>query len=319
MNPASAIFQHFETAMKRLTTCLHAASAPRSGALCGRLKCKFLSGVSVVIFAAEAAAQPVPESVVLEEYSVAETGRAVWIYTPRDAPEGQRLPCVLIAPAGSYLMDGVTLGEGDMAEHLPYVEAGFVVVGYDLTGPLPEDPGEEDIVKCVTAFTGRDGGIEDARDAIKLALEKCPMIDPERLFVAGHSSAGTLALMLAQTAPKLRGCVAYAPVADLHARYGDESMDTLKEAGVDLRGYADRFSPIRRVADLKCPVLIFHAADDHNVDPAELRVYAEEAKKAGKAVERIEVADGGHYDSMIDPGISKGIAFLKGLMGALKP
>ncbi|MCB1226202.1 MAG: prolyl oligopeptidase family serine peptidase [Verrucomicrobiales bacterium] len=283
-----------------------------------RLFCLCVALLAVSGWGVTASGQDLPEGIQLEKHRVASTGHAVWIYSPKNAPSGQQLPCVLIAPAGSYLMDGTTVGEGDMPEHLPYVEAGFIVVSYDLTAPLPEDPSDDDIAKCVTAFTARHGGIEDARDALKLALEKCPLIDPERLFAAGHSSAGTLALMLAQTAPKLRGCIAYAPSTDLHSAYGEDLLDSFAELDIDLRGYADRYSPLRHVADLKCPVFLFHATDDDRFETDELQKYSAAAQAAGKDVERLEVPTGGHYDSMIEPGLSKGIAWLKRRLLALQ-
>src|SRR5262245_43535413 len=63
----------------------------------------------------------------------------IWIYLPEE-PTGRKLPCVLIAPAGSRLFHGMSLGQGSVAEHLPYVRAGFVVVAYDIDGDTSRQP-----------------------------------------------------------------------------------------------------------------------------------------------------------------------------------
>ena len=56
-------------------------------------------------------------------------------------------------------------------------------------------------------------GVSDGLTALDAALAKYPQIDPKRVYVAGHSSAGTLALQLAAAAPdRLKACVAFAPI-----------------------------------------------------------------------------------------------------------
>src|SRR6185503_18801936 len=50
--------------------------------------------------------------------------RKLWVYLPERVGAG-KLPCVLIAPAGTPLVHGMALGEGDIEEHVPYVLQGF--------------------------------------------------------------------------------------------------------------------------------------------------------------------------------------------------
>ena len=59
----------------------------------------------------------------------------LWIYEPEGS---EKRPCILIAPAGSTLMEGMSLGEEDQDEHVPYVQAGFVVIAYSLDGGSDE-------------------------------------------------------------------------------------------------------------------------------------------------------------------------------------
>jgi hypothetical protein len=58
----------------------------------------------------------------------------MWLYLPERQSDTQSLPCVLTAPAGTPLVTGMDLGDGDVPEHLPYVRAGFAVLAYDLDG-----------------------------------------------------------------------------------------------------------------------------------------------------------------------------------------
>lgn len=258
-------------------------------------------------------AQELPDSVVLEKHQVEATGNAVWVYYPKTLP-AEKIPCVLVAPAGSRLMDGMKVGEGDSREHVPYVEAGFAVVSYDISGEVAEDASEEQVVAGVSAFVKSDGGIVDAREAIKLAIQKFPFIDSGRLFVAGHSSAATLALQVAQNAPKIKGCVAYAPIVNVEEWLGAEALDVFKETGLGQLVRAQ--SPHLHGEKITCPIFLFCAQDDETVDHESVKTYADALKSAGKSVEHVEVTTGGHYDGMIQGGIDKAIEWLKKLAAA---
>jgi len=60
-------------------------------------------------------------------------------------------------------------------------------------------------------------------------------------------------------------------------------------------------------------VFIFHAEDDPGVLPAVVDEYVSRLKATNKSVTHIKVKDGGHYDSMIDLGLGKGVAWLREL------
>jgi hypothetical protein len=61
----------------------------------------------------------------------------IWTYLPERKAEDGSLPCVLVAPAGTALINGMDLSDGDRPEQLPYARAGMVVVAYSLSGPVP--------------------------------------------------------------------------------------------------------------------------------------------------------------------------------------
>src|SRR5579871_2614816 len=83
-----------------------------------------------------AASQPLAPGVSFTEVMLPRPKPArLWIYLPSPPPAG-KLPCVVIAPSGSALFSGMKLQDGDRAEHLPYVRAGFAVIAYDIDGPI---------------------------------------------------------------------------------------------------------------------------------------------------------------------------------------
>lgn len=132
----------------------------------------------------------------------------LWIYLPERTPAGKKLPCVLIAPAGSPLFHGMTLGEGDRPEHLPYMQAGLAVVAYEIEGAVSPAARTPELVKAAGVFRRAEAGLFDTRKALDYALARVPAIDPKRIYTAGHSSAGTLSLLVAQHEPRIAACIA---------------------------------------------------------------------------------------------------------------
>jgi dipeptidyl aminopeptidase/acylaminoacyl peptidase len=237
----------------------------------------------------------------------------LWVYLPANAPAGRKLPCVFIAGAGSPLITGMALGDGDRPEHLPYARAGFAVVAYDLDGDRPDGGGDRELLRAARQFRAAGFGLANARQAMDYALAKLPQVDPKRLYVAGHSSAATLALQVAESEPRVAACVAYAPCTDVRARLGRETLDQLDGAVPGLGRDLAALSPDANAAKLKCPLFLFHAADDSNVPAEDNANFAELVRRTNKAVTYVSVPTGDHYDSMIQQGIPRAIAWLKAL------
>lgn len=231
----------------------------------------------------------------------------LWVYLPASATEPGSLPCVLITAAGSTMLEGMDLGAGDQPEHLPYVQAGFAVVAFELDGAS----GDGDEVQRYTAFRAANAGLVNARNALEYTLSKVPQVNPRQIFSAGHSSAASLALLFAEHEPRLAGCVAYAPCIDLKARMPAVLVRGMGSAMPHLAEFIVQSSPRTHEQRLSCPVMIFHAADDTNVPVATSREFVQRMQAAGKDVTLKEVPSGEHYDSMIEQGIPAGIAWMK--------
>jgi dipeptidyl aminopeptidase/acylaminoacyl peptidase len=225
----------------------------------------------------------------------------LWVYTPKGAHV--KRPCVLIAPAGGHMDDGMRLGEGDQPEHLPYVEAGYIVVAYNVSG-APRGESREEAVEAARKFAASNAGVADGKRALEYALKNL-QVDPQRIVSAGHSSAATIALAFAENEPRVKACLAYAPVIDVEDRLGNH-LSALEREIPGIREKLVRFSPLGGKAMLRCPTLIFRAKDDDNVPRELLAAFAGSLTN----VKFIEVPSGGHYDSMIKVGIPAGLAFL---------
>ena len=234
-------------------------------------------------------------------------GGILWIYLPEGNHAPGSLPCVLICGAGSTLLEGMSLVDEDSDEHVPYARAGFAVVAYELDGP--SDYGEPES-RSYNAFKSSRAGLVNARNALEYALAKVPEVNPRQIYSAGHSSAGTLAILFAEHEPRLAGCVAYAPCVDVPGFLGAE-VRVLSWELPQLADFAVQSSPKTHESRLNCPLFLFHAEGDENVDVDESRAFADRLKGAGKDVTIVTVSGGDHYESMIEQGIPKGIEWLK--------
>ena len=238
--------------------------------------------------------------------------RTFWLYHPTPLPK--RLGLVLIAPAGGNLLSGRALTADDRGEHMPYARAGFVVMAYSIDGDLP--PGVSDVTatRALRDYQAARAGVENARVALDLALDKAPGIDTSLVFAAGHGSAGSLALLLAAEEPRVRGVLAYAPQTGLDGH----GASTVMSVDRVIAGYAKfvRWSlPENRVADIGAPLFIYHSREDEVMRASLTDDYVERLGAAGKAVDYTKAPVGSHHEGMLDDGIPRGLVWLRNKRG----
>jgi len=233
----------------------------------------------------------------------------LWVYLPTEKQKD--MPLILIGPAGSPLIYGMALGDGDVDEHLPYATAGFAVVAYDISGGVQDHAPESEVVAAAKAFKDSEGGVNDAKIALDYAFAKLS-IDKKRVYTAGHSSAATLSMQVAARDPRITGCVAYAPVTDIPKRLGDALLANLDSKIGGFSSFIKDVSPSNNVDKLKCRTFIFQAEDDGNVPIADTERFVEALKKSNQDVTFKRVPTGGHYDAMIREGIADAIQWLRG-------
>ena len=234
------------------------------------------------------------------------------VYLPGGEHSDASLPCVIVAPAGSNLLTGLSLDGSDYHEEtLPYAEAGMVVINYSLDGAVEDEDDTSSISEGYDQFRAAGAGVVNARNAIELAKQKLPMVDPQRIFSAGHSSAATLSLLNAAHLPELAGAIAYAPALDLEEHFADLLETPLVGASfMAIRVYVKKFSPLTHASKIEVPVFLFFAKDDSMVNLEDGRAMRLAIEDAGGDATLRSVPEGGHYQSMIDRGIPSGIEWI---------
>ncbi len=237
-------------------------------------------------------------------------------------PEGDHaenpLPCVLIAPAGTTLAEGQKIKrESDELGMKEFLDAGMAVVCYSLDGDPgnSEDRGRrmQNMSDAYQAFKKAEAGLVNARLAVDFALQKLP-VDPQRIYCAGHSSAATMALLLASHDERISGCLAFAPVPDVEAKFAAALQEPQIESIFPEFGkFVRTSSPKQYAADLSCPLFVFHARDDGIAPFSLTQKYVEEVKKQNSRVKFISVDTGGHAVSVYQHGLKQGVEWLKKL------
>jgi acetyl esterase/lipase len=153
---------------------------------------------------------------------------------------------------------------------------------------------------------GWPGTFEDIRSACRFVQQEHSRfhLDLDRLVVMGHSAGGQLALCLAAHETSVRHAISLAGVIDLKKGYALHlSNDAVAEF---LGGNPDAVPEHYREADpmelriTHARQWLLHGKDDDTVTPAFSRDYVMQKKKAGEAVELLEVPNAGHFE-LIDP------------------
>jgi acetyl esterase/lipase len=248
------------------------------------------------------------------------TSMKMRVYLPPGEHQPGSIPCMLVAPAGTNLLVGNDMDADDYHdETLPYAQAGMAVVFYSIDGGVDdlESASNSKFLAGYKKFRAAGAGVVNGRNALEYVLAKVPPVDPKRIYCAGHSSAGTLSLLLAQHEPRIRACVAYAAATDVEKRLEEVTTNfPMRQMFPGLVEFVKQSSPKTHIAEFQCSVFLFHALDDGNVPASDSRTFAAALRSAGKQVTLRNVPIGNHYQSMIEKGIPQAIAWLQREQGA---
>jgi dipeptidyl aminopeptidase/acylaminoacyl peptidase len=109
----------------------------------------------------------------------------------------------------------------------------------------------------------REGFYGEVDDVIAAAkwLAQQPYVDPQRIYLGGHSTGGTLALLVAESTGGFRAVFSFGPVSEV-VGYGPDELpfDIRDTREAELR------SPVRWINAINRPTFVFEGTSDGNLD-----------------------------------------------------
>lgn len=181
-------------------------------------------------------------------------------YLTPDPKDGKKRPAIVWITGG----DCNTIGDvwsraqpSDDQTARQYREAGIVMMFPSLRGGN-DNPGSQE------NFYGE---VDDVLAAAEY-LAKQEYVDPDRIYLGGHSTGGTLVLLVAEVPNRFRAVFSFGPVEDITGYGGrfTEAVNTADAREVELR------SPGKWLHSIQCPTFVFEGDQRGNMDS--LRVMA---------------------------------------------
>ena len=202
-----------------------------------------------------------------------------WINRPSKV--GAKRPAIL------FLHGGFAFGPDDWKMTEPYRDAGYIVMAPTLRG-------ENGQAGLFSMFYDEINDVLAAADF----LRKQPFVDAKRMYVAGHSAGGTLALLAALTSSRFRAAAGFDASPDQQLLFNGSAQRPWVPKEVvfdrmDLRELQVR-SPLAYAYSFKCPTRLYYSTQASCLyQNASLRTAAL-AKERGLDVEAIKI-EGTHF------------------------
>lgn len=174
-------------------------------------------------------------------------------YLTPDPGDGRKMPAIIWIKGGDCNSIGAVWDdppEGNDQTARQFRREGVVVMYPSLRGGN-QNPGQKE------GFLGEVDDVLAARDF----LAKQAHVDPQRIYLGGHSTGGTLALLVAEYSDKFRAVFSFGPVSDVSA-YEVEHLPFDVRDPDELRVR----SPIHWVSAIRTPTFVFEGARQSNVD-----------------------------------------------------
>ncbi|SEA75149.1 Prolyl oligopeptidase family protein [Lonsdalea quercina] len=215
-------------------------------------------------------------------------GELVAYLTP-DPKDGKRHPAVVWAHGGyggigSFLWEPQDADNDQSGRAFP--EAGIVTM-------MPSWRGENDNPGKFEMFYGEINDLHAARDY----LAKLPYVDPDRIYLAGHSTGGTMTLLGNEYQHGFRAAFSLGGVPDLELRLSrgptavGPSFNTQNSREFYLR------SPRTFITHLKSPTYYFEGSD--NYWEYSLPQMEKDAQNAGVSFHAYSVPHGDHFSIIL--------------------
>jgi pimeloyl-ACP methyl ester carboxylesterase len=213
------------------------------------------------------------------------------------------------APLGHNVAYVTPVRAGARGPAIVWIVGGFHFgVDYGMWVPGPRDNDQSaaafrkaGIAEMFPALRGANGNpghhecfLGEVDDVLAAAdfLAQRPDVDPARIYLGGHSTGGTMALLAAESTERFRAVFAFGPVGDIR-QYGARSClpATAPEAEIMAR------APMRFIGEIVSPTFIIEGmrAGNGAVFPY-LRSHAGQAP-----VTFVEIPEGTHF-TVLEPG-----------------
>lgn len=206
---------------------------------------------------------------------------------------GPRKPAVVFLHGGFAYGDDP--GDSDWEMSQPYRDAGFVVMTPVLRGENGQ-PGD---------FSLYYNEVNDVLAAAE-ALARLPNVDPQRIFVSGHSAGGTLAILTALTSSRFRAAASLSGTLD-QSRLRREPSALVCFEPQNLREFQMR-SPVAFATSFKCPARLYYGSEELWAADETRRTAALARRRRLDVLAKVMAGD--HFSS-VPAGIRDSIAFFK--------
>lgn len=172
-------------------------------------------------------------------------------YVTTDPGDGQKHPAIVWITGGDNNSIGDVWSPSDRSNDqsaTAFRDAGIVMM-------FPSQRGGNDNPGKREGFFGEVDDILAATDH----LASLPYVDPDQIYLGGHSTGGTMAMLVGECTDRYRAIFALGPVAS-PAQYGGDYIycDLSDDKEIALR------APIFWMDDVKSPMYVFEGADQGN-------------------------------------------------------
>jgi hypothetical protein len=172
-------------------------------------------------------------------------------YVTPDPGDGQRRPAIIWIAGGDCNSIGDVWSPQDPSNDqsaIAFREQGIVMMFPSLRGGN-DNPGQRE------GFYGEVDDILAAADY----LAQLPYVDPTRIYLGGHSTGGTLVLLVAECSGRFAAVFSFGPVASILHYDGDyyfSDPNSLQETSLR--------DPVRWLSSIESPVYVFEGMIDGN-------------------------------------------------------